>query len=424
MKPSDKRSILIILAVGALLAVAILFWQRSPTQAADAHGDEHGAQHGAEHGAKSAAKQPAAADKHDDHDDHGDEHARTAAAEPESQVELSADQIKAAGIATERAGSAAIAQAVQLPGEVRFNDDRTAHIVPRLPGVAESVSADLGQQVKKGQVLAVISSPELAELRSAELAARKRLDLAKLTYEREQKLWQDKISAEQDFLLARQALREAEINEQAASAKLAALGAPGDRNALSRYVLRAPFDGIVVEKHIALGEAVKEDANVFLLSDLSTVWVEVVVTPQDLESVRVGDKATVQSSATSSRATGVVSHVGALLGEQTRTAKARVVLDNPQRAWRPGLLVNVALQRGERSVPVAVKADAVQSNDGKPVVYVRSKDGFAATPVRTGASDGSMTEILGGLKAGTEYAATGSFVLKAQQGKDGASHDH
>jgi len=386
---TNKRSILTILAAGAVLAAAILLWQRAP-----AHNDEH-----------------------------GDEHA-AAAQEHEGLVELSADQIKAAGITTERAGSAAIAQAVQLPGEVRFNEDRTAHIVPRLPGVAESVSADLGQQVRKGQVLAVISSPELAELRSAELAARKRLDLARLTYEREQKLWQDKISAEQDFLQARQALREAEITEQAASAKLSALGAPGDRQALSRYVLRAPFDGIVVEKHIALGEAVKEDANVFLLSDLSTVWVEVVVTPQDLEAVRVGDKATVQSSATGARATGVISHVGALLGEQSRTTKARVVLDNPQRAWRPGLLVNVALQRGERSVPIAVKADAVHSADGKQVVYVRHKQGFEALPVRTGAGDGSMVEILEGLKPGAEYAASGSFVLKAQQGKDGASHDH
>jgi cobalt-zinc-cadmium efflux system membrane fusion protein len=386
---TNKRSILTILAAGAVLAAATLLWQRAP-----AHNDEH-----------------------------GDEHA-AAAQEHEGLVELSADQIKAAGITTERAGSAAIAQAVQLPGEVRFNEDRTAHIVPRLPGVAESVSADLGQQVRKGQVLAVISSPELAELRSAELAARKRLDLARLTYEREQKLWQDKISAEQDFLQARQALREAEITEQAASAKLSALGAPGDRQALSRYVLRAPFDGIVVEKHIALGEAVKEDANVFLLSDLSTVWVEVVVTPQDLEAVRVGDKATVQSSATGARATGVISHVGALLGEQSRTTKARVVLDNPQRAWRPGLLVNVALQRGERSVPIAVKADAVHSADGKQVVYVRHKQGFEALPVRTGAGDGSMVEILEGLKPGAEYAASGSFVLKAQQGKDGASHDH
>jgi cobalt-zinc-cadmium efflux system membrane fusion protein len=382
---TNKRSILIILAAGVLLAAAILLWQRAPA--------------------------------------HSEEHAEAEAAH-EGLVELTEEQIKAANISTARAGSASIAQDVQLPGEVRFNEDRTAHIVPRLPGVAESVSADLGQQVKKGQVLAVISSPELAELRSAELAAHKRLDLARLTYEREQKLWQDKISAEQDFLQARQALREAEITEQAASAKLSALGAPEERQALSRYVLRAPFDGIVVEKHIALGEAVKEDANVFLLSDLSSVWVEVVVTPQDLESVRAGDKATVRSSATGATATGVVSHVGALLGEQTRTAKARVVLHNPQRAWRPGLLVNVALQRGERSVPVAVQADAVHSAEGKQVVYVRHKEGFEAVPVRTGASDGAMVEILEGLKPGAEYAAGGSFVLKAQQGKDGASHDH
>jgi cobalt-zinc-cadmium efflux system membrane fusion protein len=383
MKASDKRSIAIILAAGALFAAAILFWPRT------------------------RATEESPAPRRDE------------------QIELSAEQIAAAGITTGHATEASITQSVQLPGEVRFNDDRTAHIVPRLPGVAESVSANLGQQVRKGEVLAVISSPELAELRSTELAARKRLDLARLTYEREQRLWQDKISAEQDFLQARQALREAEIAEQTASAKLAAFGAPvASREALSRYVLRAPFDGIVVEKHIALGEAVKEDANVFLLTDLSSVWVEVMVTAQDLESVRVGDKATVRSVATSSAATGVVSHVGALLGEQTRSAKARIVLDNPQRAWRPGLLVNVALDRGQRTVPVAVRTVAVHNIEGKQVVYMRTAKGFEARTVRTGASGDGVTEILDGLRAGAEYAVTGSFTLKAQQGMDGASHDH
>lgn len=342
----------------------------------------------------------------------------------EGLIPMSGDQIKSAGIVMVKAGPASIGTIVQLPGEVKFNEDRTAHVVPRLLGVAESVRADLGQQVKKGQILAIISSPELADLRSGLLAAQKRLALARLTYEREKKLWQEKISAEQDYLQAQQAFREAEIQVQTAKAKLTALGADVGDGKLNRYELRAPFDGIVVEKHIAQGEAVKEDANIFLLSDLSSVWVEAVVTAKDLEAIRVGELVNIKSSSTNSVATGKVNYVGSLLGEQTRTAKARVVIANPHMAWHPGLFVNISLMRGKKEVSVAVQSDAVQTLDGKTVVFTGVQEGFQVNPVQTGLSDGNMVEILDGLQSDTPYATKGSFIVKAQQGRGSVEHEH
>jgi cobalt-zinc-cadmium efflux system membrane fusion protein len=377
----SQKSALVIVLVGLVLGAAILFWKKEDATPAEApHADEEGL------------------------------------------VLMDAQQIQTAGIAIARAESAVMGNVIQLPGEVRFNEDLTAHIVPRMPGVAESVSADLGQSVKKGQVLAVISSPLLADLRSASLAAQRRLGLARVTYQREKKLWEDKISAEQDYLQAQAALQEAEIEAQTARSKLAALGAVETEGALNRYVLRAPFSGEILEKHIAQGEAVKEDANVFLLSDLSSVWVEIVVTPKDLDAVRVGASVTITSAANDTAATGKVSYVGNLLGEQTRTAKARVVIANPQMAWRPGLFVNAALARGEKKVPVAVAADAVHTVDGKPVVYLKVEHGFKAQPVKTGIHDGKLVEIVDGLPAGAQYAGAGSFVVKAEQGKGSAGH--
>lgn len=342
----------------------------------------------------------------------------------EDSIPMSDQQIKLAGITFANAGAASIATVVRLPGEVKLNEDRTAHVVPRLPGVAESVSADLGQRVKKGQVLAVISSPELADLRSALLAAEKRLTLAKITFEREELLWRERISAERDYLQARQAFSEAEIQAKSAKSKLTALGADVSEGALNRYVLRAPFDSVVVEKHITQGEAVKEDANVFLLSDLSSVWVEVVVAAGDIEAVRVGAAVEIRSGSTGSSAIGKVSYVGNLLGEQTRTAKARVVIDNPGTAWRPGLFVDVSLARGKKEVAVAVQAEAIHTLEGKPVVFTQAANGFKANAVRTGISDGRLVEILDGLPPGAAYAAAGSFVIKAQQGIASAEHGH
>ncbi|WP_432381551.1 efflux RND transporter periplasmic adaptor subunit [Duganella sp. P38] len=407
----SKKSALVIVLIGVVLAATIMFWKKDSGggAATEAPRAEEGKEGG--HAEKEGGHAEKEGGKEEDHGEEG-------------ILKMDAQQIQTAGITVAKAAPAAMGNVVQLPGEVRFNEDLTAHIVPRTPGVAESVSADLGQTVTKGQVLAVISSPALADLRSASLAAQKRLGLAQITFQREKKLWEDKISAEQDYLQAQAALREAEIEAQSAKSKLSALGAGDTDGAINRYVLRAPFNGVVVEKHIAQGEAVKEDANVFLLSDLSSVWVEIVVTPKDLETVRVGETVRITSAANDTSATGKVSYVGNLLGEQTRTAKARVVITNPKLAWRPGLFVNAAVVRGEKNVPVAVAADAVQTVEGKTVVFVKVDKGFKMQPVKTGDNDGKLVEIVDGLSAGAVYAATSSYVLKAEQGKGTAGHDH
>jgi cobalt-zinc-cadmium efflux system membrane fusion protein len=193
---------------------------------------------------------------------------------------------------------------------------------------------------------------------------------------------------------------------------------------LNRFEVRAPFDGMVVEKHITLGETVKEDASIFTLSDLSTVWAEIVVPAKDIDKVRVGANALVMATSAESKAAGKVSYVGALIGEQTRSAKARVVLPNPSMAWRPGLYVNVSLISEEAEVPVAVAADAVQSINEKPVVFMRVVDGFVAQPVTLGRTDGKQVEIVKGLKPGVPYAVAGSFVIKSELGKGSAAHSH
>jgi cobalt-zinc-cadmium efflux system membrane fusion protein len=343
----------------------------------------------------------------------------------EGKVELTDAQIKGSGVTVQTAGAARIQSALQLPGEIGFNEDRTAHVVPRVAGVVEAVSANLGQVVKKGTVLAVISSTSLSEQRSELLAAQKRLEFARTTYVREKKLWEEKISAQQDYLQAEQQLREADIAAQNAKQKLIALGASNSEGgSLSRFEIRAPFDGAIVEKHITLGETVKEDANIFVVSDLSTVWANVVVPAKDIEKVRVGVTAVVTTTSSDSKTSGKVSYVGSLIGEQTRSANARVVLQNPQMAWRPGLYVNVELTADQTDVPVAVAAEAIQSINDKPVVFMRVADGFVAQPVTIGRSNGKQVEIVKGLKPGASYAATGSFVIKAELGKGSAAHTH
>ncbi|MES2088492.1 MAG: efflux RND transporter periplasmic adaptor subunit [Pseudomonadota bacterium] len=280
------------------------------------------------------------------------------------------------------------------------------------------------QQIAAGGIKVEAVGPASIRTTMQLQAAQKRLTLAQTTHAREKKLFEDKISAQMDYQQAVQALREAEIAVNNASQKLKALGAAPTANDLNRYELRAPFDGIVVEKHIALGESVKEDANVFTLSDLSTVWANINVPAKDLKFVRVGEKVTVSSTSFDDVATGMVTYVGALIGEQTRAASARIVLTNPGLAWRPGLFVNVAVTSGETAAAVTVAAGAVQAMEGRQVVFVEVPGGFEAKTVEVGRSDGVRTEIVKGLSAGARYASTNSFVIKAEIGKASAEHSH
>jgi cobalt-zinc-cadmium efflux system membrane fusion protein len=139
--------------------------------------------------------------------------------------------------------------------------------------------------------------------------------------------------------------------------------------------------------------------------------------------VKVGENATVKAATTDLSASGKVTYVGALVGEQTRSATARVELANPSLAWRPGLFVNVSLVQGSKRVTVAVESDALQTVEEKPVVFVKVAEGFKAQPVVVGATSSRYVEIRQGLQSGTTYASGGSFVLKAEQGKGSAEHE-
>lgn len=403
MNKRQKITIAAMLAAAALFAGAVLGWDR--IGGADGHGAAHEAAHG-DHAAGEGSAAGAA----------GAAHA--------ALIPFTETQIAAADIQLRSAAAARLETFVRLPGEVKLNEDRTAHVTPRVDGIVQEVQANLGQQVRKGELLAVVASAEVSEQRSTLAAAEKRAALAASVYEAEKKLWEDKVSARQDYLKAEQEWQEAAIAVQNARQKLVALGATGSgRGPFNRLEIRAPFDGLIVDKHIAVGEAVGAETKVFTVSDLRQVWAEVVVPAKDLEIVRVGTEAVLHSAASDAAVKGTVSFVSSMIGEQTRAARARVVLDNPKLAWRPGLFVDVDVVTGAAEVPVAVEKEALQVMNGTQVVFQRVREGFQPVPVTVGRSDGKLVEITSGLRQGAQYAAAHSFTIKAEQGKGAAAHE-
>jgi len=358
-----------------------------------------------------------------------------------SQVEwrvcLGAEACKKAGIEVLNAGPERIRTEIELPGEVAFDADRVAHVVPRVTGVVAESRKNLGDPVKKGEVVAIIHSRELAEAKSRYLVYLRREELARTTFERSKSLWEKGVKPEQDYLNDKTALEEVRIELLAAAQKLMALGlsnpqvekVASDRaEDLTRYEVASPFNGVVVNKHLSVGEWVSENSNVMVIADLSTVWVEIIVYVKDIPSLRIGQKAVVKSDASGLEATGEVSYIGPLVGEESRTARARVVLANNGTMWRPGLFVTVKLVDDAVTVPVAVRADAIQTLDKHHVLFVNYGDEFEARLLELGRKDRNYVEVKKGLSAGEKYAATNSFIVKAELNKGtatcGVGHSH
>jgi membrane fusion protein, heavy metal efflux system len=351
----------------------------------------------------------------------------------EGKVQLGADQIKSAGITIESVGPRKMQTLLELPGEIKADDTKVAHVTPRLAGVVADVTKKAGDRVRRGELLAVLNSRELADAKSAYLAAAHHVEFTKVAVDREETLWKKKISPERDYLEAKRQYDEAQLNLELAGQKLVVLGVapaaltnlskePAER--LARYEIRAPIDGTIVERTVTIGESITADEQIFTVTDLSSVWVEVSVYAKDLGAVRQGQQAQVVSTDLDAEATGRINFVGQLVGEETRSAPARLTLSNANGQWRPGLFVTVKLVREETTVPLAVPTEAVQTFRDWQVVFIKYGDWCEARPLELGRTDGAWVEVVSGLKAGDQYAAVNSFAVKAEIGKLGATHDH
>ncbi len=346
----------------------------------------------------------------------------------EGQIEMPDTAVQRHGIKIMTAGPETIKPTITLPGEIIFNHHTIVQVVPRMPGVVTSVTRHVGQQVKKSEVLAVIESPMLAELRSQYLIAQKRFHLAQKTFKREKQLWEEKITAKQDFLTAQEMLGEAETTFNLTAVKLRALGVDPESNNsgknLARFEILAPISGLIISKEIAQGKTLKQDQEIFTIADVSKVWTALTAYPKDLNVIKVGQKVLVNATAFNVEGEGEITYISTLIGKKTRTATVRVELDNKDGKWRPGMFINAKLATEEIQVPVAVSMDAIQTIRNRSVVFGRYGEYFEIRPLELGRNDGKTVEVLKGLSAGEQYATGNSFILKAELGKDGASHDH
>jgi cobalt-zinc-cadmium efflux system membrane fusion protein len=193
---------------------------------------------------------------------------------------------------------------------------------------------------------------------------------------------------------------------------------------LALYEVKSLIGGTVIEKHITLGEFVSNEQDIYVIADLSSVWVNVAVYARDLERIRLGQMATIEAVGISEEAEGRIDYVGPVVGEATRTSIARIVLPNPKRVWRPGLFVTARVRIDLSPARLVVPDEAIQTVRGQDVVFVEDGDGFRAQAVEAGRTDGEWTEVLSGLALGQRVVTENSFILKSELLKSEAGHGH
>jgi cobalt-zinc-cadmium efflux system membrane fusion protein len=191
---------------------------------------------------------------------------------------------------------------------------------------------------------------------------------------------------------------------------------------LQTYNVVAPLAGVVTARNANPGEQTG-DKSLFTVADLSTVWVDLSLFPRDIAKVHVGQTVRVKSSDANVVADGKVVYVAPFGTPSNQTLSARVLLDNREQKWPPGLYVTAEVTLGTTPVPLAISSQALQTLEERNVVFVQGEEGFEPRPVQLGRSDGDATEVLAGLNPGDRYATQNSFILKAELGKGEAEHE-
>ena len=397
---------------------------------------------------------PGGAERHDEegeHAEHGDEgeHAGHDDDEhggheehEEGVVHLNAAQLSGLTLTHVEVRRGSLAAMVELSGEVAWNADRLAHIVPRVSGQVREVHGRLGDEVHAGDVLAVIDSRELAEAKAGDLAAEAKLSLMRISLERVENLFEKKIAPEEELLKAKLQLAEAEIEHRTAEAKLHALGLTEaqvqelheEKNVdYSRYEIKAPFGGVVVEKHLTLGEVVGPESDVFLLADLSDVWVMGRAYERDIRLLKAGQEATIRLDAFPGQLfAGEIDYIASQLDPGTRTVEARVVLPNADGQLRPGMFGTVVIHVGHETDAaqregMLVPAAALQRvKDGFVVFQATGPGEYKLVPVLVIGKTREFAEVTGAISIGDKVAIGDTFVLKSEAGKAemGGGHSH
>jgi len=335
-------------------------------------------------------------------------------------------------VQTQVVGRTKVAEVLSTTGEVALNENATVHISPRIAGIIETVSADIGNRVKAGDTLLTIASVELGKALTDYERNRTLSELSEKVFAREIRLKEQKVGSEQDMINAQMVYEQHRTDLKASTQMLHVLGLSEEDLAKTRdpvhgvskgiLPIRAPAAGTIIEKHAVAGEVAEIGKDLMLLTDLSAVWVWANVHSRDLAPLLAFEKrgpvaVEIKVAAFLDQPfKGKLDYVGATMNEQTRTVKVRATIENPDFLLRPGMFCDAAISLGSDTAEevVVTPRDAVFSDEGKFFVFKHWKDDFfIRQDIRKGREFFGLVEILEGLQAGETVVTDGAFLLKS-----------
>jgi len=319
----------------------------------------------------------------------------------------------------------------KFTGQVQLDLTKTVEVVSAGAGRVEQVSKLLGEKVEKADILAVIHSADLGQVKAEFLGLQAKLELAQATFRREKDLYEKKITSQVDYLNALNELKAAEASYAAADKRLRLFGLGTEQIAgikdekengeFANLILRAPQAGTIIAQNISTGKIVGTTESLYTIADLSNLWVWCDVYEKDLavlhEQFAKGQplKAIVQVKAfAGNEFKGVVDLIGNLMDEHTRTVKIRVQVKNPESKLRPGMFAEVEVMIPGRGRMTAVPRNAIMSDAGKNFVFHHWKENlWVRRDVTVGSIHGDFAEILSGIPKGATIVTGGAFMLKS-----------
>ena len=309
---------------------------------------------------------------------------------------------------------------LRLNGTVAYNSFLTTPVISQVSGPVSRILVSPGQQVKKGQPMLYVSSPDYSQLRANYLKARDAHSLAHKNYLRSQDLFAHHAIAERDLQAAESAEIQAQADQQAAEQSLKILGIPRPdtliENPTSPEIpVLAPINGEAVERLCSPGQVIQAgQTQCFTISNMSTVWVLANVYENQLAYVHVGDPLTMKTDAYPDVFHGRISFMGAALDPTSRTLQARIDTKNPEGRLKKDMYVTATVVAGKIDNALLVPDAAVlRDAENEPFVYVAvTQDQFARRPVKLGESSDGKTQIASGLQPGERVAGDGSLFLQ------------
>jgi cobalt-zinc-cadmium efflux system membrane fusion protein len=334
-------------------------------------------------------------------------------------IAMSPQQIAAAGIELTQPIVGGGSGGIQAAALVESDPDATRVVAAPIEGRVVALTRNLGDPVRRGDTLAVIESREAASLQAEVEKARSRLKLARATLNRDLALYKRGFRPKSALEISQAAFEQAQTDLRMASQQVAASGLRGGN--LNRIVITAPISGHVIARSAVLGQVFMSDApdtELFRIADTSRLSVTFSLSAAD--AARVTRGSVVQVTAPQRRSTAIIRFVSPALDPKTRLVPVIAHLDNRSGQWRVGEPVSVAVEpAGSVGGTISVPTTAVQTVNGRNMVFVRTGAGFRAVPVTIGGQGGGMTVVTAGLTGGEQIAATNSYTLKAELEKGG-----